>query len=187
MSRSPRSARTAPVFVLAAVVASGVALSLAGVACGGPKTTDTPPAGSASAPAASASAATSASAAASASAPAAAAASAPASAAPMSSAACDQLVADAQLALDSKRIGTDEACKKDSDCVVVLGRACGFHCKSGVVPKAKEAAWNDLVSKVKDAECKKWNDAECPKNYPKPPPKCTDRVAVCQAGRCNVK
>ena len=96
-------------------------------------------------------------------------------------------LADAQLALDSKRIGTDEACKKDSDCVVVLGRACGFHCKSGVVPKAKEAAWNDLVSKVKDAECKKWNDAECPKNYPKPPPKCTDRVAVCQAGRCNVK
>ena len=32
MSRSPRSARTAPVFVLAAVVASGVALSLALVA-----------------------------------------------------------------------------------------------------------------------------------------------------------
>lgn len=174
------SSRTAPVLVLVAVVTSGVALS---VACGGPKPTDTPPATSASAPATSASA----SAATSASAPPSATASAPASAAPMSSAACDQLVADAQLTLDSKRIGTDEACKKDSDCAVVLGRACGFHCKSGVVPKTKEAAWNDLVSKVKDAECKKWNDAECPKNYPKPPPKCTDRVAVCQAGRCNLK
>lgn len=178
----PSPTRTAPAIVLAAVLTSGIALS---VACGGPKPSDgPPPAASSASPAssASASAATSASAAASAS------ASAPAaSAAPMSSAACDALVAEAQLTLDSKRIGTDESCKKDSDCIVVLGRACGFHCKSGVVPKTKEAAWSELVSKVKDNECKKWNDAECPKNYPKPPPKCTDKVAVCQAGRCNVK
>jgi hypothetical protein len=126
-------------------------------------------------------------------------ASAAASAAPASSAAapeaakpdkqaeCKGLADEATLALDTKRIEFDKGCKKDSDCLVVKGRACAFHCPNGAIPKADEKAWNDAVAKAKDGSCKKWTDNDCAKLRTTPEPTCEDKKAWCEKGRCALK
>jgi hypothetical protein len=100
---------------------------------------------------------------------------------------CDALVNDAQLALDDWRIKADDKCKKDSDCVVIKGRACGFNCTNGAIAKASEASWNETVAKVKDGQCKKWSEADCAKVKAKPAPQCQDKKAACVAGKCTAK
>jgi hypothetical protein len=100
---------------------------------------------------------------------------------------CDQLRDDANQTLDAERIGVDKDCKKDADCVAIKGRACGFDCVNGAIPKALEKDWNARVAKVKDGQCKKWDANECSKLKTRPTPECKDRKVVCEAKRCVLK
>jgi hypothetical protein len=100
---------------------------------------------------------------------------------------CDALVDDANSALDAERIAVDKACKKDADCMPVKGRACGFVCTTGAIPKVEEKEWNETLKKVQDGQCKKWNDNECAKLKTKPPPTCQDRKVWCDKGHCALK
>lgn len=100
---------------------------------------------------------------------------------------CDGLIDDANSTLDAQRIAVDKVCKKDADCVAIKGRACGFNCANGAIPKAEEKDWNAAVQKVKDGQCKKWNDNECSKLKTKPPPTCQERKVWCDKGHCSLK
>jgi hypothetical protein len=100
---------------------------------------------------------------------------------------CDGLIDDANSALDAERIAVDKLCKKDADCVPIKGRACGFNCVTGAIPKAEEKEWNETLSKVKDGQCKKWNDNDCAKLKTKPVPTCQERKVWCDKGHCAVK
>ena len=100
---------------------------------------------------------------------------------------CDALVDEANSALDAERIAVDKACKKDADCMPVKGRACGFNCTTGAIPKSEEKEWNETLTKVKDGQCKKWNDNECAKLKTKPAPTCQERKVWCDKGHCALK
>lgn len=100
---------------------------------------------------------------------------------------CDQLMDDANSSLDAERIAHDKLCKKDADCMPIKGRACGFACTTGAIPKAEEKGWNETVKKVQDGQCKKWNDNECAKLKTKPAPTCQDRKIWCDKGHCSLK
>ncbi len=100
---------------------------------------------------------------------------------------CDALVDDANSSLDAERIAVDKQCKKDADCMPIKGRACGFNCTTGAIPKSEEKEWNETLTKVKDNQCKKWNDSECAKLKTKPAPTCQDRKVWCDKGHCALK
>jgi hypothetical protein len=100
---------------------------------------------------------------------------------------CDTLRDQANEQLDAERIAVDKDCKKDADCVAIKGRACGFDCVNGAIPKALEKDWNARVSKVKDGQCKKWDSNECAKLKTKTQPECKDRKVVCEAKHCVLK
>lgn len=97
---------------------------------------------------------------------------------------CDALLDEANSALDAERIAVDKLCKKDADCMPVKGRACGFACVTGAIPKVEEKEWNETLQKVKDGQCKKWNEGECTKLKTKPAPVCRDRKVWCDKGHC---
>jgi len=107
--------------------------------------------------------------------------------APDKQAECDALIDEANSALDAERIAVDKLCKKDADCMPVKGRACGFNCTTGAIPKSEEKEWNETVTKVKDGQCKKWNDNECAQLKTKPAPTCQDRKVWCDKGHCALK
>jgi hypothetical protein len=100
---------------------------------------------------------------------------------------CDALIDDANSSLDAERIAVDKLCKKDADCMPIKGRACGFVCTTGAIPKAEEKEWNETLKKVQDGQCKKWNDNECAKLKTKPAPTCQDRKVWCDKGHCALK
>jgi hypothetical protein len=100
---------------------------------------------------------------------------------------CDAFVDDANSALDAERIAVDKLCKKDADCMPIKGRACGFVCTTGAIPKSEEKEWNETLQKVRDGQCKAWNDNECAKLKTKPPPTCQDRKVWCDKGHCALK
>jgi hypothetical protein len=100
---------------------------------------------------------------------------------------CDKLRDDANESLDAKRIEVDKDCKKDADCVGIKGRACGFDCVNGAIPKSLEKGWNDTVAKTKDGQCKKWEANECSKLKTHAPPTCKDQKVACDKGRCLLK
>lgn len=100
---------------------------------------------------------------------------------------CDQLRDEANQSLDAERIAVDKDCKKDADCVGIKGRACGFDCVNGAIPKSLEKDWNARLQKVKDGQCKKWDDNECSKLKTKAQPECKDRKIVCENKHCVLK
>jgi hypothetical protein len=100
---------------------------------------------------------------------------------------CAALVDDANSSLDAERIAVDKVCKKDVDCMPIKGRACGFNCVTGAIPKVEEKEWNETLTKVKDGPCKKWDANECAKLRTKPPPTCQDRKVWCDKGHCALK
>lgn len=100
---------------------------------------------------------------------------------------CDALVDDANSALDAERIAVDKQCKKDADCMPIKGRACGFSCTTGAIPKSEEKEWNETLQKVKDGQCKKWNENECAALRTKAPPTCQERKVWCDKGHCALK
>ena len=100
---------------------------------------------------------------------------------------CDGFRDDANTSLDAKRIEVDKDCKKDADCVGIKGRACGFDCVNGAIPKSLEKEWNATVTKVKDGQCKKWDANECSKLKTRPQPTCQDKKVACDKGRCILK
>ena len=100
---------------------------------------------------------------------------------------CDALVDDANSSLDAERIAVDKQCKKDADCMPIKGRACGFACTTGAIPKSEEKEWNETLQKVKDGQCKKWNENECASLKTKAPPTCQDRKVWCDKGHCALK
>lgn len=100
---------------------------------------------------------------------------------------CDALLDDANSTLDAERIAVDKLCKKDADCMPIKGRACGFVCVTGAIPKIEEKDWNESLTKVKDGACKKWEANECAKLKTKPPPTCTERKVWCDKGHCALK
>ncbi len=100
---------------------------------------------------------------------------------------CDALIEDANSSLDAERIAVDKLCKKDADCMPVKGRACGFKCVTGAIPKAEEKEWNETLTKVKDNQCKKWDANDCIKLRTKAPPTCQDRKVWCDKGHCALK
>jgi hypothetical protein len=100
---------------------------------------------------------------------------------------CDALIDDANSTLDADRIEMDKLCKKDADCMPIMGRACNFNCFNGAIPKSEEKSWNGAVSKVKDGACKKWTDNDCAKQRTKPPPTCQDKKISCDKGHCAAK
>jgi len=112
---------------------------------------------------------------------------APDAGAPDKQAECDALVDEANSALDAERIAVDKLCKKDADCMPIKGRACGFNCTTGAIPKSEEKEWNETVTKVKDTQCKKWDESECAKLKTKPAPTCQERKVWCDKGHCALK
>jgi hypothetical protein len=100
---------------------------------------------------------------------------------------CDALLEDANSTLDAERIQVDKQCKKDTDCMPIKGRACGFVCVTGAIPKVEEKDWTGALTKVKDGPCKKWEANECAKLKTKPPPTCTERKIWCDKGHCALK
>jgi hypothetical protein len=100
---------------------------------------------------------------------------------------CDALLDDANSTLDAERIAVDKACKKDADCMPIKGRACGFVCVTGAIPKIEEKDWTESLTKVKNGACKKWETNECAKLKTKPPPTCTERKIWCDKGHCALK
>lgn len=100
---------------------------------------------------------------------------------------CDALLDEANSSLDAERIAVDKLCKKDVDCMPVKGRACGFACVTGAIPKAEEKEWSDTLTKVKDGQCKKWDANDCAKLRTKSPPTCQDRKVWCDKGHCALK
>lgn len=100
---------------------------------------------------------------------------------------CDALVDEANSALDAERIAVDKQCKKDADCMPIKGRACGFVCTTGAIPKSEEKEWNETLTKVKDGQCKKWNENDCAALKTKPAPTCQDRKVWCDKGHCALK
>ncbi|MBX3220734.1 MAG: hypothetical protein KF795_09460 [Labilithrix sp.] len=100
---------------------------------------------------------------------------------------CDTLLDEANAELDAERIAVDKLCKKDADCTPIKGRACGFVCATGAIPKAEEKEWNDTVQKVKDGQCKKWSEQDCASLRTKPPPTCQERKVWCDKGHCALK
>lgn len=100
---------------------------------------------------------------------------------------CDALLDDANSTLDAERIAVDKECKKDADCMPIKGRACGFVCVTGAIPKVEEKDWNEALTKVKEGSCKKWADNECAKLRTKPAPTCQDRKLWCDKGHCSLK
>ncbi|HVJ93970.1 MAG TPA: hypothetical protein VM580_29475, partial [Labilithrix sp.] len=100
---------------------------------------------------------------------------------------CDALVDDANVTLDAERIAVDKVCKKDADCMPIKGRACGFVCVTGAIPKAEEKEWNESVQKVKDGACKKWTESDCVSLKTKAPPTCQERKVACEKGHCVLK
>jgi len=108
----------------------------------------------------------------------------------MTAADCDKLVDDANVELDAERIKVDKVCKKDADCMVINGRACGFVCPTGAIPKGEEPEWSREVKSVKENMCKKWTENDCAKISPaKPPAKCPEegKKPACKAGKCILK
>lgn len=105
----------------------------------------------------------------------------------MTAADCDALATEANETLDAERIKVDKQCKKNEDCMAIKGRACTFNCENGAIPKAEEKDWTGALSKVKDGQCKKWTDNECSKLNTRPPPTCTAKKPVCEAGHCALK
>ncbi|MBX3264737.1 MAG: hypothetical protein KF782_34005 [Labilithrix sp.] len=100
---------------------------------------------------------------------------------------CDALLDEANAELDAERIAVDKLCKKDADCTPIKGRACGFACVTGAIPKSEEKEWNDTVQKVTDTQCKKWNEQDCASLRTKPPPTCQERKVWCDKGHCALK
>jgi hypothetical protein len=100
---------------------------------------------------------------------------------------CDALIDDANSTLDAERIAVDKLCKKDTDCMPIKGRACGFVCVNAAIPKIEEKDWNESLTKVKEGACKKWTENECAKLKTKPPPTCQDRKVWCDKGHCALK
>lgn len=100
---------------------------------------------------------------------------------------CAAIQDDANQALDAERIAVDKDCKKDADCVGIKGRACGFNCVTGAIPKALEKDWNAVVTKVKDNQCKKYDANECIKYKAVQTPDCKDRKIACEKSRCVLK
>ncbi len=100
---------------------------------------------------------------------------------------CDALLDEANSSLDAERIAVDKLCKKDADCMPIKGRACGFNCVTGAIPKSEEKEWNETLTKVKDGQCKQWDANECAKLRTKPPPTCQDRKVWCDKGHCVLK
>ena len=100
---------------------------------------------------------------------------------------CATIMDDANQALDAERIAVDKDCKKDADCVGVKGRACGFNCVTGAIPKALEKDWNGVVTKVKDNQCKKYDANECIKYKAVQTPDCKDRKVACEKNHCILK
>lgn len=176
-------ART-PLLALA-LVASGIAVA---VACGGTPTPPvvpdvTPPSGSDSAKPETSATPPSSGSATSTDKP-------PAGGGKMTAAECDALQDDANVSLDAARIEVDKTCKKDADCVGIHGRACNFTCQNGAIPKADQPKWDGVVTKVKDNQCKKWSENDCPKTSPpKKAPTCADdaKKPACNKGKCILK
>ncbi|MBX3214746.1 MAG: hypothetical protein KF850_22105 [Labilithrix sp.] len=100
---------------------------------------------------------------------------------------CDALLDEANAELDAERIAVDKLCKKDADCTPIKGRACGFVCETGAIPKSEQKEWDDTVQKVKDAQCKKWGEQDCASLRTKPPPTCQERKVWCDKGHCALK
>lgn len=100
---------------------------------------------------------------------------------------CDAWLDDANGTLDAERIAVDKPCKKDTDCMPIKGRACGFVCVTGAIPKAEEKDWSEALTKVKEGPCKRWADNECAKLKTKPTPVCQDRKLWCDKGHCALK
>ena len=102
---------------------------------------------------------------------------------------CDALVAEANTELDAERIKVDKACKKDADCMPIKGRACGFVCTTGAIPKAEEKEWTAELTRMKDGPCKKWEEMECSKVSPPRKPTCANdsKKPACEKGLCILK
>ena len=101
---------------------------------------------------------------------------------------CDTLRNDAQSEMDAEIIKVDKACKKDADCMPIKGRACGFACTSGAIPKGEQAEWDKEMASVKGGPCKKWEEMGCKKADAKPPTCDKDKMkAACDKGHCILK
>lgn len=100
---------------------------------------------------------------------------------------CEGYRTDAGESLDAKRIEVDKDCKKDADCAPIKGRACGFECVTGAIPKSLTKNWDTAVTKVKGEQCKKWDDNKCSTVVNKPAPTCKDQKVACDKGRCILK